>query len=529
MAAVTRPRLEQVRLAHLLWLARDGRLRIPSFQRSFRWGRDDVIKLFDSVLRGYPIGTLLLWQRPAAAARLEIGPLVVDAPEAADAYWVVDGQQRLTSLVGALAAPPDVVDPRFRIFYDLREDRFVSAGRRESVPEHWLSVQAMLSGESVSTWRWNRPGLSDTDVRRCIEATRAIQDHEIPLTIVSGDDEQAVREMFDRLNTSGHRLTQVEIFDALNTVSDQMEPSGLAALSADIRGFGFGEVPDRILMQSVLATRHGRVDRDFRGEFHDDADRHEAFKNTEHALGIVVDFLREEAAIPHVRVLPYLLFLPVLARFVALFGPPEGRAGELLRRWVWRGSAVGVPPRGNTAALRKNAAAVVDDPLKSADRLLQLLPPAGWDPDLRAVRLAQPQAKLNLLAMLSDFPRVLAAPEDAQERKGTLIDPVWLLDQGWNPLITLTASGGEMRDTMANRVVHPRDVSERHVRRAIEHADDETLSSHMIDEDGRRLWHQDQEMFLKHRARLVRNTILTHVHENALFGFPDGPDLVRPE
>ncbi|WP_328708616.1 DUF262 domain-containing protein [Microbispora hainanensis] len=60
MAAVARPRVEEIRLAYLPGLVRDGRLRIPSFQRSFRWDRDDVVRLFDSVLRGYPIGTLLM-------------------------------------------------------------------------------------------------------------------------------------------------------------------------------------------------------------------------------------------------------------------------------------------------------------------------------------------------------------------------------------------------------------------------------------------------------------------------------------
>lgn len=175
MAAVARLRVEQIRLAHLPGLVRDGRLRIPSFQRSFRWDRDDVVRLFDSVMRGYPIGTLLMWQRPAAAARLGIGPLKIDAPEAADAYWVVDGQQRVTSLVGALAAPPDLVDPRFRIFYDPDADRFVSAGRREHVREHWLPVQAAFDTEMFRAWRRSRPWLSDADSDRYDDVMRALR------------------------------------------------------------------------------------------------------------------------------------------------------------------------------------------------------------------------------------------------------------------------------------------------------------------------------------------------------------------
>ncbi len=529
MATVTRPRVEQTRPGQLVEWVRQGRLRVPSFQRSYRWERDDVVKLFDSILRGYPIGNLLMWQRPASAVLLEIGPLRVDAPEVAEALWVVDGQQRVTSLVGALVAPEDTVDPRFRIFYDLRRDSFVSAGRRESVRRYWLPVQVALSNVSVLAWQRDRPWLTEADLARCDTVVTAIRDYEIPMYVVTGDDEQALRVIFDRLNNFGRRLTQPEVFSALHTVSGQMEPSGLAALAASVRGFGFGEVPERVLLQSVLAIRGGRVDRDFRGEFSDDADRHEAFKKTEHALGVAVDFLREEAGIPHVRVLPYMLFLPILARFVTLFGPPQGRAAELLRRWIWRGSAVGVAPQGNTVALRKNALALGNDPVQSADRLLRLLPPTAWDPDLRAIRPNQAQAKLNLLAMLAQYPRILAAPAGGESRRGVPIDPVWLLDQGWNPLIEITTGGGALQETVASRVIHPRDVPEWEVRQAIEHADDETLRSHMIDEEGKLLWQQDQKSFLHHRARLIREAILDHVHENALFGFPDGPDLARPE
>ncbi|MBE3008480.1 DUF262 domain-containing protein [Microbispora sp. NEAU-D428] len=530
MATVTRPRVEQARPTELVEWARQGLLRIPSFQRSFRWGRDDVVKLFDSILRGYPIGTLLMWRRPAAAARLEIGPLLIDAPDVAAAYWVVDGQQRVTSLIGALTAPPDVVDPRFRIFYDLEADRFVSAGRREPVREHWFPVQAACDREIFWAWQRDRPWLTDVEMDRCDSMMEAIRDYMLPLYVVTGDDEQAVREMFDRLNTSGHRLTQAEIFDALNTVSDQMEPSNLTALAATVKGFGFGQIPDRVLVQSVLAIRHGRVDRDFRGEFRDDADRLKAFKKTEHALGIVVDFLREEAAIPHIRVLPYLLFLPVLTRFVALFGPPEGRAGELLRRWVWRGSAVGVAPQGNIAALRRNGLAVEGDPVQSADRLLRLLSRESWQPDLRAFRPNQPQARLNLLALLASRPRVLAAPPGSENRVGLPIDPVWLLDQGWNPLVTVTRTEGWRQETIASRIVHPRDVPDRAIREAIGQADAETLRSHLIDDISRRELLQDREgFFLVSRSADLEKAIEEHVQENALFGFPDGPALIRPE
>ena len=60
-------------IAELRTRVKAGQLRVPQFQRSFRWERRDVLNLVDSVLRGYPIGSLLLWKREAEAERLRIG------------------------------------------------------------------------------------------------------------------------------------------------------------------------------------------------------------------------------------------------------------------------------------------------------------------------------------------------------------------------------------------------------------------------------------------------------------------------
>ena len=39
-----------------------GELRIPAFQRGFVWSPDDVAFLMDSIYKGYPFGSVLLWR-----------------------------------------------------------------------------------------------------------------------------------------------------------------------------------------------------------------------------------------------------------------------------------------------------------------------------------------------------------------------------------------------------------------------------------------------------------------------------------
>lgn len=119
-------RNESFTIEEMSKLVRNGRVRIPEFQRSFRWDASDVLSLFDSILRGYPFGSFLLWKQPAPKAELVIGALRVNAEERTEALWVVDGQQRITSLVNAIDPAAAEADDRFRIFYSLTRRQVIS-------------------------------------------------------------------------------------------------------------------------------------------------------------------------------------------------------------------------------------------------------------------------------------------------------------------------------------------------------------------------------------------------------------------
>ena len=150
MAGVTQPKVSRVAPPELVAWAQSGRIRVPQFQRSYRWDSEDAERLFDSIFRGYPIGNLLMWRKPAPAAEISLGELRFTAPERSDALWVVDGQQRLTTLIGALTASEETVDRRFRIFY---------------VPYYFLlmniaaaaGICGTLAGRRFAVWTPERP------------------------------------------------------------------------------------------------------------------------------------------------------------------------------------------------------------------------------------------------------------------------------------------------------------------------------------------------------------------------------------
>ena len=81
-----------------------GDILLPKFQREFVWERNQIIDLLDSIPRNFPVGSILLWQsRQELRSENRIADLDIELPRPDyPVNYLLDGQQRLSSLCGAL-------------------------------------------------------------------------------------------------------------------------------------------------------------------------------------------------------------------------------------------------------------------------------------------------------------------------------------------------------------------------------------------------------------------------------------------
>lgn len=338
-------------------LALRGRLRVPRFQRSFVWDGEDVRKLFDSIWRGFPVGTLLLWQHEAPAEPIQFGPLELQAPQVSDALWVVDGQQRVTSLVGALAPDAANVDPRFELCFDLRQAKFVHAGKRP-FPLWWLPLRVTLESRTLLTWaREEGAGLGSEELDLADALSGALRDYRLSASVVEHDDDELLREVFDRVNSAGKKISRAQIFHAL--FGGTSEAASAGGVVESLRHEGFGDFDHQHVVQSLLAIRGGDVLRDLHNEFlrNEDPPREWWFDSTTEALSRTISFLRRQG-VPHLLLVPSILPIPVLAAFFHLHPSPEPWIERLLARWLWRRWVHGYGQSGQTPALRQAVRAV---------------------------------------------------------------------------------------------------------------------------------------------------------------------------
>lgn len=330
-----------------------GRIRIPEFQRPLRWQWEDVRRLFDSIVKGYPIGNLLLWKRPAPLADIKLGGLRFQARPFDEGWWVVDGQQRLTSLASALSEEGGR-DERFALAYDLRREEFIRPSREED--GYIVPLPVLFDLQRLIRWFTKDHQEASEKLDEASRVTRAIREYQVPAYLVDQDDEAILRDIFDRLNNYGKRLSRAEVFSALHPGKvSSVEPFSrfqrIAESIHDERGFGV--VDDNTVLGVVLAQRRGNVTRDIRAEFSNRTREsrdfgietpEEAYRQGELALLRAVAFLQEDVGVPHFAFLPYRYLLVVLTRFFAHFPEPSPRNRVLLRRWFWRAALIGPGP-----------------------------------------------------------------------------------------------------------------------------------------------------------------------------------------
>ena len=99
-----------------LKLAKDKYLLLPDIQREYVWSMEDIEKLFESIVDGYPIGSCIFWKTNKKTLNAEKPNLYFFLREfkreesknekasemfgeEGDYYIVLDGQQRITSPV----------------------------------------------------------------------------------------------------------------------------------------------------------------------------------------------------------------------------------------------------------------------------------------------------------------------------------------------------------------------------------------------------------------------------------------------
>jgi len=254
-------RSNDIRLTDVVKDARERKIQLPDFQRSFVWDDDHIKGLLTSISLSYPVGAFMLLQSGNTDINFKSRALEglsndnIPSPE----YLILDGQQRLTALIQALSPDHPVntktvqnkpiqrwyyidvinsLNPNFdreEAVIGLPDYKMVKNFRGEviedySSPEREYAACLFPFSRLLdfSSWRrgfneyWNH----DSKKSKLIddfeaEIIRKFTDYLIPvITLGKETPKEAVCQVFEKVNTGGVSLTIFELMTATFAADD---------------------------------------------------------------------------------------------------------------------------------------------------------------------------------------------------------------------------------------------------------------------------------------------------------------------
>lgn len=104
---------QNIPIGTLVDMYKRGELRLPEIQRHYVWRATRVRDLLDSLYRGYPSGSILMWETDEPVPTRDFA-IAQETNAFAGRKLLLDGQQRLTSLTAVLSGTPVQVRGRKR-------------------------------------------------------------------------------------------------------------------------------------------------------------------------------------------------------------------------------------------------------------------------------------------------------------------------------------------------------------------------------------------------------------------------------
>jgi len=279
---------------------------------------------------------------------------------------------------------------------------------------------------------------------------------------------------------------------------------------------GFGGMEEALVARCVTAVVGGDPGSSLREQVERAVDKR-LYDRSASALRRALVFLQGRARVPHAALLPYGLYLAVLARFFDKHPSPHPRNQMLLTRWYWRDVLASHEDRGAAMAVRRAQRCVTDDEHGSVQALLRI----GRGPrPTRSECWARVQANRKLLA---------AALSALAPRNVGGGDPIPLAAHFSQPgrrwFMRIKAPGPRGPIEEATTLLHPPVPMKTFVHMLVE-ATPEVLATHCVTEEARSaLRAGDAASFVAMREAALRERVGQLTEFLAAWDAPDRPPI----
>lgn len=318
-----------------------GEVKIPQFQRKFVWKDEQALQLLDSVANGYPIGSILLWKTvdKLNAAR-DIGVFQLPkTDEITPTNYVLDGQQRITVIYSCLGAPENA--PGYQAGYDLANETFIELKPGNVKPEVF-PLRKLFQTTSLLNYRTSLLALSDSALlqQRLDDLISAFTQYKLPVVTLKDLTIDEVCPIFERINSSGTRLSTYDLMVAATWAEDFDLNEKVSGILDALESKGYGETERSTILKAVSAIQLDSIqDKALRDLRKLSTPEIEALAGrTESALKHAVDTLSTQFKIHNWDFLSYEAVLIITTHLFRDTNHLAADQAARLRQWFWRAS-----------------------------------------------------------------------------------------------------------------------------------------------------------------------------------------------
>jgi hypothetical protein len=336
-ASAARVRAPEPTIAPITSLASrvlSGDIVLPKFQRAFVWTPQQILYLLDSVRRNYPIGSLLMWRTTARlASGHEIAGLdTVPQHDGAPVHYVLDGQQRLASLVGALHGSGAI----WEIAYDLEREEFLHLTEDAPTGPHILPVRDLTSVSAIMSWI-RRDNPNDDLQSRAQALSEQFSHYQVPMVTLLDVSEEDSARIFERINSTGTSMDIVDLIRAGTWSKDFDLKEEIEQLLQVLDAKKYGRVDAKTMLRTISAAAgfgfSTKSIHELRGLSRQQLQ--DAVADAGKAAARAVDFLSTQIHTPQAEALPYYNQFAVLVELFRQLPKPTAAQYDAVTRWFW--------------------------------------------------------------------------------------------------------------------------------------------------------------------------------------------------
>jgi len=356
-----------------------GYIKIPQFQRNFIWSKDKAASLMDSILKGYPIGTMILWKtKESLRAIRNLGGInLPETPSGDFIQYVLDGQQRLTSIFATLSGSKIRREYKIEDFSEIYinleatdDEEIITSGKEGTDEKSIIKLTKLLYGGAKYLASFPEEYLDKLDRYK-----RNIDTYLIPSVLIRDVPIDIATEIFTRINEGGKPLSVFEIMVAktFDVERDFDLAESYDELISELDRVDYETISEATVLRTVSVILKKECSKKIILNL-DKIDFIETWDDVVDAIERAVDYFRNYFKIPVSKLLPYNDLIVLYAYFFYHHHDrPLGDKEKYLQDLFWRISLTERYSSGTEAKLAQD--------IKRVDTILEdKLPEYNYSP-----------------------------------------------------------------------------------------------------------------------------------------------------